>query len=70
MSAYAECEERGGAPSKETELPETVKSTPVWRIAWRHDQPSIPTQAAEECLPVAPEGSLGCGTTKVPVTVL
>ena len=30
----------------------------------------MPTQADAECQPFPPDGSLGCGTTKVPVTVL
>ena len=62
--------EGGGAPSKETELPETVKSTPVWRIAFPHVSPSMPTHADAACEPDAPEGSLGVGTVNVAVTLL
>ena len=32
--------------------------------------PSIPTHAEAECVPELPEGSLGVGTVKVPVTDL
>ena len=43
----------------------TVKSTPVWRIAFPQVSPSIPTHA--EAAPLLPEG---IGTVKVPVTVV
>ena len=59
-----------GAPSKETELTETVKSTLVWRIAFPHVSPSMPTHVDAACEPDAPEGSLGVGTVNVAVTDL
>ena len=57
-------------PSNETEPPETVKSIPVWRMAVWQVSPSMPTQADAACEPDPPEGSLGVGTVKVPVTDL
>ena len=58
------------SPSNEVVPPETVKSTPVWRMAVPQVSPSIPTHAEAECVPELPEGSLGVGTVKVPVTDL
>ena len=57
-------------PSKEARPPDTVKSTPVWRMAVPQVSPSIPTHAEAEWVPEAPEGSRGVGTVKVPVTDL
>lgn len=48
----------------------TVKSIPVWRMAVPQVSPSMPTQADAECSLVWPEGSLGVGIVKVPVTLL
>lgn len=48
---------------------ETVKSTPVCRIAVPQVSPSMPTQAeAEYELEEPPLGTLGVGTVKVAVT--
>ena len=60
----------GDVPSKETELPLTLKSRPVCRIALPQVSPSIPTHADAECVPEAPDGSLGVGTVNVAVTDL
>jgi len=56
--------------SNEVLPPFTLKSTPVWRMAVWQVSPSMPTHADAKWPPLAPEGSLGVGTVKVPVTVL
>ena len=70
LSARREWKRSARVPSKEVRLPETVKSTPVWRIAVWQVSPSIPTQAEDEWLPEPPEGSRGVGIVNVPVTDL
>ncbi len=40
--------ESDDVPSNEVLLPETVKSIPVWRIAFPQVSPSIPTHAEAE----------------------
>lgn len=58
-------------PSKETLLPEMVKSTPVCRMAVPQVSPSIPTHAEAAKVPEPlPEGLDGVGTTNVAVTDL
>lgn len=47
-----------------------MKSTPVCRMAEPQVSPSIPTHAEAEYVPEPPEGVLGVGTVKVPVTLL
>ena len=46
----------------------TRAPTPVCRIALPQVSPSMPTHAEAECSPDSPDGSLGVGTVKVPVT--
>ena len=54
-------------PSYETLPSSTLKSTPVCKIALPQVSPSMPTQA-EAYAVLLPEGALGVGTVKVPVT--